>query len=326
MNSELNPKTELVCAIDLGGTHLRAANIDRTGRINFRVRHQTPVTASPAKILDAIAAAVHQCKNDAELVGASLKAISLVIPGTVDAGTGLAIKIPNVPCLDGFDLADALTRASHLRAVLENDANAAVLGEMWRGAGRGCSSIVCLTLGTGVGGGIVVDGKLWRGANHSAGEIGHMCLEPQGVGCACGSRGCLEVYASATGIVRMANEFLAGDSNSVLADNDQLTSESVYAAAMRGDELALRVFRSMGSYLGVGLANVINLLDPQIVIIGGGVASAWEIFAQPMRDAIAARTFSSLATTRIVRAECGDDAGLMGAAYLAFSRGDVAAA
>jgi glucokinase len=191
---------------------------------------------------------------------------------------------------------------------------------MWQGAGRGRRTIVCVTLGTGVGGGIVLDGKLWRGVNDSAAEIGHMSVDPfGGVACMCGSRGCLEVYASATAIVRMTREARPRHPNSVLQPKQELTSEKIYRAGLAGDELALEVFRRMGVYLGIGLANLINILNPEMIVIGGGVVNAWDLFAKHMNREVAERAFPLPAVeVKIVPAECGDDAGLLGAAHLAF--------
>jgi glucokinase len=204
---------------------------------------------------------------------------------------------------------------------LENDANAAAIGEMWRGAGQGYRTIICVTLGTGVGGGIILDGKLWRGTDGSAGEIGHISIDPfAGVPCSCGSHGCLEVYASATAIVRMTREAKPRYPNSVLDDTEQLTSKDVYQAGKGGDELALEVFRQMGMYLGIGLASLINLLNPEMIVIGGGLANGWELFEKHMQQQVAERAFPiPAASVKIVRAQCGDDAGLLGAAKVAFA-------
>jgi glucokinase len=217
-------------------------------------------------------------------------------------------------------LTAALTAELNRPAILENDANAAAIGEMWQGAGRGRRTIVCVTLGTGVGGGIILDGKLWRGVNDSAAEIGHMCVDPfGGVACMCGSRGCLEVYASATAIVRMTREARPRHPNSVLQAKQDLTSEKIYRAGLAGDELALEVFRRMGVYLGIGLANLINILNPEMIVIGGGVVNGWDLFAKHMNREVAERAFPlPAAEVKIVPAKCGDDAGLLGAAHLAF--------
>lgn len=312
----------LIFAADLGGTHLRAATVDRSGRIHFRHKQSTPQAEAGEEIVEALVAAVSECEKQCAGAREQISAISVVVPGTVNVEEGTVLKAPNVPCLDGFRLTEALTRELNLPAILENDANAAAVGEMWRGAGRDHHSIVCATLGTGLGGGIILDGKLWRGADGSAAEIGHMCVDPfGGVACGCGSRGCLEVYASATAIVRMTREARPRHPNSVLRTGESMTSEDVYRAGLNGDELALEVFRRMGVYLGIGLANLINILNPEMIVIGGGVVNAWELFEKPMHQQVAERAFPlPAANVKIVPAECGDDAGLLGAAWLAINR------
>jgi len=314
-----------VIAADLGGTHLRAAAVDESGRIHFRIKHNTPRAETADEIVQALVLAVRECeKQGMESAGDSgnqIKAVSVVVPGTVNVGKGTVVKAPNLPCLDGFSLTAALSLELKRPALLENDANAAAVGEMWQGAGRGRRTIVCLTLGTGVGGGIILDEKLWRGVDGAAAEIGHMCVDPfGGVACGCGSRGCLEVYASATAIVRMAREASPRYPDSLLSMNADLTSEAIYAAGLEGDELALEVFRRMGVYLGIGLANLINIINPEMIVIGGGVVNGWALFEKYMHQQVAERAFSLLAArVKIVCAECGDDAGLLGAARLAFA-------
>lgn len=314
-----------VFAADLGGTHLRAATVDQSGRIYFRLKHNTPQADNADEIVQALVQAVRECekqsKESAGDAGDVIKAVSVVVPGTVDVAPGIVVKAPNLPCLDGFRLTAALTEELKLPAILENDANAAAVGEMWQGAGRGRRTIVCVTLGTGVGGGIILDEKLWRGVDGAAAEIGHMCVDPfGGVACGCGSRGCLEVYASATAIVRMAREASPRHPDSVLSTGADLSSEAIYAAGLEGDELALEVFRRMGVYLGIGLANVVNIINPEMIVIGGGVVNGWALFEKYMHQQVAERAFPLLAArVKIVRAECGDDAGLLGAARLAFT-------
>jgi glucokinase len=238
----------------------------------------------------------------------------------VNLTDGVVVKAPNVPCLDGFRLGAALESELEWPTILENDANAAAIGEMWRGAGKGYRTLICVTLGTGVGGGIILDGKLWRGVDGSAAEIGHMGVDPfGGVACTCGSRGCLEVYASATAIVRMTREARPRYPQSTLHTSEDLTSERVYQAGREGDELALEVFRRMGVYLGIGVASLINIINPELVVIGGGLSNGWELFEKHMKQQVIERAFPIPARrVKIARAECGDDAGLLGAARLAF--------
>jgi glucokinase len=317
--SKSNSKSDLIFSADLGGTHLRAAIVDRAGRIHYRLKQPTPQAEKPDGIVHALVDAAREGEKQTARLG-QVSAVSIAVPGTVDFEEGVVVKAPNVPCLDGFRLGAALESELEWPTILENDANAAAAGEMWQGAGRGYRSIVCVTLGTGVGGGIILDGELWRGADGSAGEIGHLGVDPfAGVPCTCGSRGCLEVYASATAIVRMTREARPRYPNSMLHTSEDLTSETVYQAGLAGDELSLEVFRRMGVYLGIGLASLVNLLNPEIIIIGGGLADGWELFAQHMHQQVIERAFPLPARrVKITRAECGDDAGLLGAARLAF--------
>ena len=317
----INGSTELIFAADLGGTHLRAATIDERGKIHFRSKQNTPQGTDPNKIVSAIISAVREYQNEVGAAPNQLKGVSLVVPGTVNVKDGTVVKAPNLPCLDGFPLTSALTDELGLPAILENDANAAAVGEMWQGAARGCRTIICVTLGTGVGGGIILEGELWRGVDGAAAEIGHMCVDPfGGVACTCGSRGCLEVFASATAIVRMTREASPRYPASVLHASNDLTAESIFAAGLQGDELALEIFGRMGVYLGIGLANLINILNPEMIVIAGGVVNGWDLFEKHMMHQVEERAFPLLAArVKIVRAKCGDDAGLLGAARLAIS-------
>jgi glucokinase len=313
-------KSEFVFAADLGGTHLRVALVDRNGKLYCRQMQSTPQAEKPTEIVRALIDAVHACESSASEQGGAITAVSVVVPGTVNVADGVVVKAPNVPCLDGFRLAAALESELEWPVILENDANAAAIGELWRGAGQGYRTLICVTLGTGVGGGIILDGKLWRGVDGSAAEIGHIGVDPfAGVPCTCGSRGCLEVYASATAIVRMTREARPRYPNSILHNTEDLTSQKVYQAGKEGDELAIEVFRRMGVYLGIGLASLINVLNPEIVVIGGGLSNGWDLFEKHMHQQVLERAFPIPARrVKIVRAQCGDDAGLLGAAKLAF--------
>lgn len=321
-NNSSGLESDLIFAADLGGTHLRSATVDRNGNIHHRLKQPTPQGEEPIEIVRALVNAARECEIQCTPHGRKISAVSVAVPGTVDFEEGVVVKAPNVPCLDGFRLSAALRSELQLPAVVENDANAAAVGEMWQGAGRRYSHLVCVTLGTGVGGGIILDGKLWRGVDGSAGEIGHIGVDPfAGVPCTCGSRGCLEVYASATAIVRMTRETQPRYPTSILHKVDTLTSQKIYEAGLQGDELALEVLRRMGVYLGIGLASLVNLLNPEIIVIGGGVSDGWELFEKHMNQQVRERAFPLPAQrVKITRAECGDDAGLLGAARLAFTR------
>lgn len=310
----------LVIASDLGGTNLRAAAIDESGRIVERYKKNTPKAETSGEMLSAFVTAARDLMNRRSLANTSIRGLAIAVPGTVNAEDGVVMRAPNVPCLDGFRLAAALEDELSIPTILENDANAAAVGEMWQGAARERKSIICLTLGTGVGGGIILDGELWRGIDGTAAEIGHMIVEPVGQPCACGGRGCLEIYASATAIVRMTREMRPRYPNSPLHTAEDLTAASIYRRGSEGDELAREVFRHVGFYLGVGMTSLINLLNPEMIVVGGGAAAGWDLFYDHMVEQINSRAFAVPARrAQIVPAVCGDDAGLLGVAHLAFT-------
>ena len=305
----------LVFAVDLGGTHLRAALVDDTGNILQQLKQDTPKGDSAELIIDALVRAAETWAADEE----SVIAASIMVPGAVDSEQAVVVQAPNLPSLVNYGLKAKLEQRLGWPVILEIDANAAAMGEMWLGAARGCHDVVSVTLGTGVGGGVILDGDLWRGAHGSAGAIGHTTVDPfSGIKCKCGNTGCLELFASATAIVRMPREDLCSYPQSVL-HGDELTAVNVYEAGATGDELARAVFKRLGMYLGVGLANLINLIDPEVIVISGGVVNGWDLFADEMYRQVGERAFRATAQqVKIARAECGDNAGLMGAARLAF--------
>jgi glucokinase len=304
----------LVFAVDLGGTHLRVALVDDTGRILEQLKQETPRADSANCIINALANAAEQWSDKKERVAAA----SIMVPGAVDSDKAVVLQAPNLPSLINFRLKAALEQRLGWPVFLENDANAAAVGEMWLGAARGCRNVMSVTLGTGVGGGLILDGKLWRGSHGSAGEIGHAAVDPfSGLKCKCGNTGCLELFASATAIVRMTRENLSSFPDTKLK-TENLTAERVYDAGCEGDELALAVFKRFGMYLGIGLANLINLIDPEIIVITGGAANGWDLFSAEMYRQVEERVFRTTAQqVKIARAECGDNAGLLGAARLA---------
>jgi glucokinase len=307
-----------VFAVDLGGTHLRIGLVDDTGKIHKQLKRQTPKDDSFAGVVNALAGIADEWRQGDS---GPIVAASIMVPGAVDASQSVVLQAPNLPSLLDPQFKSALQERLGWPVVLENDANAAAIGEMWMGAARGCRDVVSVTLGTGVGGGVVLDGKLWRGAHGSAGEIGHTTVDPfGGLKCKCGNTGCLELFASATAIARMAREGLSRFPDSTLNEGD-ITAEKVYTAGSAGDELALAVFQRAGKYLGVGLANLMSLIDPEIIVISGGVVNGWDLFQGAMYQEISERAFSATAQqVKIARAECGDNAGLLGAARLAFDR------
>ena len=238
------------------------------------------------------------------------------MPGNIDMAKGVIVGWGNMPIFNGYAMRDELSKRLGTKVILENDANAAALGEQWMGAGRGVDDLVLLTLGTGVGGGIIVDGRILHGQIGMAGELGHMTISPNGNPCGCGNRGCLEKHASATAVSAMAR---------LLGLGHDLTAQQVYDLAVQGNDRAREIFKVMGEALGIALASLINIFNFPLYLLGGGVVAAWEFFAPAMLAEVERRSFTyrstlKIAPTRIEAAKLGGDAGLFGAACLPFRK------
>jgi glucokinase len=298
-----------VLAVDLGGTNIRMAAVDYDGGILHLTRRPTPKSVSPAELISLTAELADECT---EHIGENIRLCGIAYAAPAPASKdcdGVLTRLPNIPTLNGMNLKAALRDRFSFPVTVENDANAAAIGEHWLGASKDVETSIIVTLGTGVGGGIIIDGEPYRGVDGSAGEIGHICVIPDGHPCGCGSRGCIEQYASATAIVRMARE------NGL----DVSVSHDVYNAYKSGDERAAIVFRQMGTYLGIVLAGLVNTLNPEMIVIAGGVSAAWDAFIEPLRTEIHLRAFHAPSTrATIARTQLGDNAGILGAARSAF--------
>ncbi|HWF48444.1 MAG TPA: ROK family protein [Bryobacteraceae bacterium] len=295
--------------VDLGGTNLRAAAIDSEGNLLERIAVQVDQQGGRDAILDNIVTAVHGLRGRMGADG--LRGVGIGVPGFIDIETGVVLRAANLADLDGFPVRDAIQQMLGTPIILENDANAAALGEQWIGAGKNVKNLVLITLGTGIGGGVIIDGKILHGFVGMAGELGHMTVIPEGNPCGCGNYGCLEKHASATAIAAMGRLLHLGDNN--------LTSADVYQLALAGDRRAISVFQSMGRALGIGIANLINIFNFPLYLLSGGPIPAWDMFAPTMFAEIRKRSFVFETTnTRVERAILGADAGLFGAAYLPF--------
>lgn len=311
--------TNHVLAADLGGTNLRMAVVDDTGAVIHRCRTKTPDSGDYAEVVSRIAETAKECLTAVEQ-DASPARLSLVIPSSVRPYDGRILYSPALRQLNGSRLADDVAAALQMPVSLENDANAAAVGENWLGASKGVSTSICITLGTGVGGGIILNGELYRGIDGTAAEIGHICVEPEGRQCGCGSRGCLEQYASATAISRNASELLPEYPDSMLQGSGRMNAFDIYNAGKQSDALALEAFRRMGYYLGIGLAGLVNVLNPEVIVIGGGASAGWDLFTDVMRTELDRRAFQQPAErVKLLRAALGDDAGILGAARLALN-------
>ena len=301
--------------IDFGGTSIKSAVV-RGGAIVQRGTLIDPQAfASSADLIDELVRLIESLRAE----HSDVAGVGIGLPGFVDSAHGIVHELTNVAGWDEVPLCQILHERTGLAAAIENDVNAMTYAEWKHGAARGGKHTLCITLGTGVGSGIILDGKLWRGTDGSAAEIGHTTVDPfGGPQCKCGNFGCLEMYASATAMVRMTRESLERFPGSSL-HGQCLSAKTIYDAGKAGDELAIEVFRNVGDYLGVALSNLINLLGPEVIVIGGGAANGWCLFEESMRKQIDSRAFPWLSrSVKIKPAECGDNAGLLGAAQLAF--------
>jgi len=309
--------------IDIGGTSIKYGLLDSTGKVLYRDQ-------KPALVEKGIRPLLHLITNIGEnlLLRAaeeeySIPWLGVGAPGTVDNITG-AIKgaSPNIPDWAGTELGSHLKEHLNTPVFVDNDANAMALGEMRFGAGRAFKSAICLTIGTGIGGGIIIDGGLWRGATFSAGEIGHMPINFDGRKCACGNIGCLEAYCSAEAMLTRAREKIKDGMTDILhevlaGDEDNLNIRKLFLAARKGDQPALETVEETARILGAGLAGVVNLFNPEALIFGGGITDGGAGFIEAAGAEIRRRAFSSATESlRIVKAELGNDAGFIGAGLL----------
>lgn len=304
---------EFVIGMDLGGTNLRVAAIDREGQVVAFQREETAAREGPEAVIGRIVAMVNAVAANVRADAGTVRGVMLGAPGIIASEQGTVVSSPNLPGWRDVPLRDLVAAAVGMPVFLENDANVAAYGEYWRGAGKSCGSMVLVTLGTGVGGGLVLGGSLWRGADGMAGEIGHITVEPGGRTCRCGNAGCLETYASATGIVDRYRE-LAGV-------EEAASAEQVHARALEGDANARQAYREAGRALGLAFATLVNLLNPERIVIGGGVLPAWDLFMPPAEQELRRRAFAApAARVRFARAVLGDLAGVTGAGGLFWSQ------
>jgi len=296
---------EYSIGVDLGGTNLRAAAISTSGEILASISGRAELKAGRDAVIGDMVSAIVKLRDQ---VGSGLAGIGMGVPGFIIIEKGIIVGSPNLPALDGYALRDDMEKRLGTAVVLENDANAAALGEKWIGAGKDYDDVVLLTLGTGIGGGIISGGRVLHGFLGMAGEIGHMTVVPEGNPCGCGNRGCLEKHASATAISGMAR---------IIGLGENLTSEQVFNLAVGGDEKAKRIFETMGRALGVALATLVNIFNFPLMILSGGPLPAWDFFAPAMFEETRSRSFTFRnSDTKIVKATLGNEAGLYGAAYL----------
>lgn len=303
--------------VDLGGTTVKIAYFDENGTMLNKWEIPTVTTGGGAQILPDIAASIKGYMDEHDVAPASIVGIGIGVPGPVD-GKGVVNKCINLGW-GVFNIADELSNLTGFPVKAGNDANVAALGEYWKGGGQGCNNMVFATLGTGVGGGIVIDGQLLHGAHGSGGEIGHLVLNREETEqCGCGKRGCVEQYCSATGIVRMAYKHLAAtDAFSSLRILESISCKDIFDAGKAGDAVALEILDKYYSLLGEFLANLCCVVNPEAVVLGGGVSKAGKVLIEGTKPYFLKNVFHAAANVRFELASLGNDAGAYGAFKLA---------
>ena len=308
-----------VLAVDLGGTKIRSAIISQEGRLITIDNRPTQADKGFEHVINRLFDSIDTVLRKECMHAEEFSGIGIAIAGVLDSKNGILTSSPNLPHWKNVPLKQIIQDRLGLDTFLVNDANAAALGEHRFGAGTGVQDLVYLTVSTGIGGGIIIDGKLYEGSTGSAGELGHMTIDADGPLCNCGNYGCLEALASGTAVAREAIRCIKGGRMSILKDMKEnvsyITAEDVAKAARQEDKLAMEIIAGAAYYLGIGLANIVNIFNPQVIVIGGGMSKMGGMLLEPAKRIVKQRAFKLPArAARIVRAHLGNDSGIIGAA------------
>jgi glucokinase len=325
-SSSAKAEKVLFIGIDLGGTKIGTALVDAEGQILARDFRKTQAAGGLQAVVNRMVDAAYRVMGQAGVAPSQITAIGVGAPGPIDAKAGLVTSPPNLPGWRNVPLKKLVEEALDIPTFLENDANAAALGEHLFGAGRGTKNMIYVTASTGVGGGFILDGQIYDGATGAAGEIGHMTVLPRGPHCGCGNRGCLEALASGTAIAREGKELVVRGVPTLITelaegDPDRVSAKLVAQTAEQGDVEAQEIIADAMTYLGVGMASLVNLFNPELIVIGGGLTNMGEGLFGPVRRIIDRRAFrASAEAVKVVPAQLGDEVGILGAAAVAMHR------
>ncbi len=317
---------DCIIGADVGGTFTKMALMDVGGEIIIRKRFSSNGPLGRDYLVENLVTSILELKEKCDQEQKSLLAVGMGVAGLIKSREGVVSFSPNLPHLKEFPMVEIIQERTNLPSFIDNDVNMIALGEKWMGAGKDLGDFLLITLGTGVGGGLILNGQVWAGSFYSAAEVGHMSLDIRGSKCNCGGTGCLETFASATWLIRKAKRRIRDGEKSIITDLvhdnlDNLTAEHLYHAACKGDELSIDLFREMGGALGLCIANIINLLGIRSVIIGGGVSSSWDLFIGALLDQMRVQVLSVPAENiQVLRSVLGDDGGIFGSAKMALKR------
>lgn len=308
---------DYVIGVDLGGTKISCGLATVAGIVEAKWTVPTEAHLGETVVLDNIINSINKVMELGKVSVDNIKAIGVGSPGPLDIENGLIITTPNLP-FKNFNLVEPIKEEFEVPVFLDNDANVAAVGEYMLGAARGLKNMVYVTVSTGVGGGAVLDGKVYRGSTYNALEVGHMTLDPFGPTCGCGNNGCLEALSSGTAIAKKAKEALDSKVETSLRNYEKVTSYEVFLEAEKGDMVAKEIIDRAMFYLGIGIANMITAFDPEMVVIGGGVSKAGDIVFDKVKEVVNRRTFKTMSENcKIVPAGLGVNAGMLGAVALA---------
>lgn len=306
--------------VDVGGTNVKVALVDKTGSIVYSDTVPTRAEMGYEYTISNIIKAIQDLMKESKVSKESIEGIGFGFPGQIDCDNGIVRLAPNIPGWVNIPIAEIVSKEFGIPVKVDNDVRCAALAELNYGAGKGAKNMICITVGTGIGSGIILNGKLVRGASNAAGELGHIKLQMEGGPiCGCGDTGCLEAFASGPAIVALAEEYIKGGKSTKYRElaNPDITPYIVAEAAKQGDVVAKKIFEIVGGYIGIGLASVVNLLNPEKVVIGGGVADAGDLLFNPIKKTLSERTMPIQgAAVEIVHAELGNTAGVIGASLL----------
>lgn len=307
--------------IDVGGTNLVAGLVDENGRILDKVSHPVDKTMTAEELCAELARLAQKVCEMGAIEYSQVEAVGVGLPGLVDNEKGIVVRTPNM-AFENTPFRELFQQVWDIPVFLGNDANCAAIGEYWSGAAKGCDPAVVVTLGTGIGGGLVAGGKLFTGFANSGMEVGHMIIQPNGILCGCGNRGCWEQYGSATALIRLTQLEMERCKDSVLwelceGDRFKVQGRTAFQAARLGDAAAKRVLSTYLQGLSIGLINLINILQPEVICLGGGISNAEDdLLLDPLRELVHQGTFDKNSPTRLEKASLGNDAGVVGAALL----------
>lgn len=306
---------------DLGGTNMGSALVGLDGELIYQNDCATLAHEPSENVIARMKNLIKDCFEKAREKNLNILSIGMGSPGVIDTEKGIIINSPNIPDWNNIEIVDVMNKEFNVPCAIDNDVRVAAMGEYQFGAGKGYKNILCIAIGTGIGGGIILDGKLMRGPTFSMGEIGHLTLKKDGPKCGCGNYGCMEALGSSTAIIREAKKAIDNNESDILKtlmeESKELSTYIVAQAAEKGDKKALEIITQAAEWVGIGLAGVVNLINPEIIIIGGGVSLAGDIIFNPIINEIKKRSLKIPGQfVKVVPASLGDFAGMVGASAL----------